>query len=53
MRLIEWRKPKEIGRIFCIRPEKINALIKQFVLNAEDWALRNEICAQERQILIS
>ena len=36
MRFIEKRKPREIGKLFCIRPEKINHLIHQYVVNAED-----------------
>ena len=36
LRYEEKVKPKQIGKMFSIRPEKINALIKQYVIGAEE-----------------
>ena len=36
LRYVEKVKPKEIGWKFCIWPEKINALVKQYVIGAEE-----------------
>mgnify|MGYP006910980714 FL=1 len=37
MLYVEGRKPWEIGKVFCIRPEKIKHLIHQYVESAEEW----------------
>ena len=36
MRFVEKIKPQQIGKCFHIRPEKINSLVKQFVIGIED-----------------
>ena len=36
LRYVEKVKPKQIGKMFCIRPEKINGLISHYVVNVEE-----------------
>ena len=47
---IEGRKPWEIGKLFCIRPEKINHLIRLFVENAEERSQKYQLQAQEKSL---
>ena len=47
LRYNEKLKPKQIGKMFCIRPEKLNSLVSQYVIGIEEryWA------REEKQLL--
>ena len=47
MRYEEKWKPKEIGKLFHIRPEKIHEFINHYVIGLEEWYEKQIIKEQE------
>ena len=53
MRYEEKRKPKEIGKLFHIRPEKIHEFINHYVIGIEERYDKKVLKAQERADLLN